>query len=126
MQAGKALKMSRYGNYTNRAFIELATKKRKMKRKIYLAALAATIILAIMCMASGCKKEPQPSCGTCSYNEYYSHNDSTFTIPGNQFCDEGYETISRTEHFWSDTVNIDEMGLGGTHTDIHSFYICTK
>lgn len=97
-----------------------------MKRKIYLAVLSVTILLAIICMATGCKKEAGPSCGTCVYNEHYSHNDSTFEIGGNTFCDEGYETISREEHFWCDTVNLDATGHNGTPTNIHSFYTCTK
>jgi hypothetical protein len=101
-------------------------KARKMKRKIYLTAITITVLFAIICMASGCKKEAGPSCGTCDYCEHYSHNDSTFTIPGNQFCDEAYETTSRTEHFWCDTVNLDWTGHNGTPTNIHSFYNCTK
>jgi hypothetical protein len=97
----------------------------KMKRQFYVTLIFLTIALAVISLASGCKKE-QPSCGTCEYIEHYSHNDSTFRISGTTFCDEDYERIKNEQHFYSDTIGANEFGIGGVHTDIHSQFNCSK
>lgn len=90
-----------------------------MKRKIYLSILIVTILIAFLCLFSGCKKEEQHSCGTCNFVEHYSHNDSVFEIAGSTFCDSDYDRMNSTSHTYNDTIN-------GVPTIVNNFYKCSK
>ena len=115
--------MSQKGNYElSEAFKEMCANnenKRKMKRKIYLSILYIAIAMLISCLFFACKKEKQPSCGTCDFCEHYSHNDSTFIVPGNKFCDASFDAMNASEHTYIDTI-------GGIQTTVHNYYNCKK
>jgi len=90
-----------------------------MKRNVYLGLIIITIILAFVCLFSGCKKEEQHSCGVCNYIEHYSHNDSTFEINGNKFCDSDLDRMNSTSNTYNDTIN-------GVPTIVNNYYKCSK